>query len=174
MNEGCTAHIGIGASLGAREAAVLRAARGIESIGAGVLVRLSSLYETVPIGMVSEAPFVNAVASVRTLLSPDDLLKRLKTMEKRMGRTGGHMEPREIDLDLIACGETCCDSAGLTLPHPRYRARAFVLIPLSEVAPDFVCPATGSDIMTMTKDVDSTGVVRISTRQIVEGSYRDR
>ncbi len=125
---------------------MFRAMRLIGEARAAEIRRCSSLYETEPVGGVSGGNFINAIFEVHSLLGPIDLLKRLKVIERSMGRSGGRNEAREIDVDIIAFGRMIMQSAELTLPHPRYAERAFVLLPLSEIAPDFRCPLTGSTI----------------------------
>jgi 2-amino-4-hydroxy-6-hydroxymethyldihydropteridine diphosphokinase len=150
---------------------VLRALRCIADEGAanGLRVtRASSLYESGAVGMPQGPPFINAVCQVHALLSPVDLLKRLKTIEKRMGRRGGHNAPREIDLDIIAYGQERVEAPDLTIPHPRYNARAFVLVPLREIEPAFVCPCTGHPIDGMIANLAAHDrVIRISRRSLI-------
>lgn len=165
---GVDAFVALGSNLGRREAAVLEAVRRLETDGAARVVRLSSLYETEPVDMEPARRFINALVQVRTLLSPTDLLIRLKTIEKRMGREGGHNAPREIDLDMVAYGREVREGADLTLPHPRYDVRAFVLVPLREVAPGFECPRTGRSVDTMIELLAHTrGVVRVCGRGVI-------
>jgi 2-amino-4-hydroxy-6-hydroxymethyldihydropteridine diphosphokinase len=162
------AFIGIGANLGRRELAVLGSLRRIEEEGAATLTRCSSLYESDAVAMGPAPRFVNAVAQVRPLLSLVDLLKRLKTIEKRMGRRSGHNAPREIDLDVIAFGLELVDTPELTVPHPRFHERAFVLLPLQEIAPGFVCPRTGRSIDRMIERLTTRGsVMQISRRNLI-------
>ena len=101
-----SAYIAIGANLGRREHSVLAAARAVAETGAAEVCAISSLYETEAVGMREARPFVNAVMEVRALLSPSDLLIRLKTIENDLGRRGGHNRPREIDLDAPESSET--------------------------------------------------------------------
>ena len=162
------AYVGLGANLGQREAAVLRAVRELESSGAGRVTRLSSLYETEPVGIAGARRFINAVAEVETLLPPGDLLQRLKAIETGMGRTGGHQQSREIDLDLVSFGEELVASEALVLPHPRFHQRHFVLVPLREIAPGFVCPRTGRGVdELMARLPGEGGVERVSGRTLV-------
>ncbi len=140
------AYVGLGANLGRREDTVLRAARLLESRGAARLLAVSGLYESDPEGIPGAPRFINAVAKVAALHSPSDLLQRLKSIERALGRSGGHGESREIDLDLISFSDAVFETAELVVPHPRYHTRAFVLHPLRDVAPDFRCPRTGRPI----------------------------
>ena len=129
---------------------------------------MSSLYETEPVGCAPMNRFVNAVVEFEPLLCPADLLKRLQTIEKLAGRRGGHNEPRELDIDIIALGAAVIDMPDLVVPHPRYHERAFVLIPLFELAPRFRCPATGREIGEMLAAIaPRRGVSRISARKMI-------
>ena len=158
----------VGANVGEREAAVLGVPRAIEEWGAGRFVRISSLYETAPVACAPMGFFINAVVEFESLLCPEDLLKRFKAIEKSAGRSGGHNEPRELDLDIIAIGDAAIRTGALTVPHPSYRERAFVLVPLMELAPDFVCPETGRRIGELVSSVSGTqGIVKVSSRRAV-------
>ncbi|UCG52441.1 MAG: 2-amino-4-hydroxy-6-hydroxymethyldihydropteridine diphosphokinase [Candidatus Latescibacterota bacterium] len=162
------AYLSLGSNLGERESAVLGVARTLETSGIGRCVRLSSLYETDPVGCPAMDVFINAVVEFESLLCPVDLLKRLKAMEKRMGRRGGRNEPRELDIDILTMGKTLVDTEDLVVPHPRYRERAFVLIPLRELAPRFRCPATGLGIDELIDALpERHGVVRVSGRKTI-------
>ncbi len=161
------AYVALGSNLGQREQSVLGAARALGSGGAVRLLGLSSLYESPALGMPGAPPFVNAVAQVASLLPPLDLLERLQAIEAKGGRTGGHWQSREIDLDLIAAGDEVVVGERLKLPHPRFHERAFVLIPLREVAPGFVCPRTGRGIGDLAAALPAPGdLVRVSGRSL--------
>jgi 2-amino-4-hydroxy-6-hydroxymethyldihydropteridine diphosphokinase len=89
----------------------------------------------------------------------------LKVIETGMGRTGGHQQSREIDLDLVSYGEELVASEALVLPHPRFHERHFVLVPLREIAPGFVCPRTGRGVDDMLARLPGDGgVARVSGR----------
>lgn len=150
----------LGSNLGRREHAILHAARRVQELGAGRIRRLSSLYESAAVGMGTAPPFVNAVLELVPLLTPSDLLQRLKAVELELGRTGGHNQSREIDLDLVACAGHVVDTELLTLPHPRYAERAFVVVPLAEIAPGFRDPKSGRTIAEIAADLADPGSVR--------------
>jgi 2-amino-4-hydroxy-6-hydroxymethyldihydropteridine diphosphokinase len=159
------AYIGAGSNLGRREASVLAGLRALETSGAATLLAVSSLYESEPDGIPGAPRFINAVAKVAPLLPAVDLLQRLKAIEADMGRTGGHQQSREIDLDLVSYGAQSGVFGPLILPHPRFHQRAYVLIPLREIAPDFVCPRTGRSVADLAAELDPrTRVERISGR----------
>lgn len=122
-------------------------ARGMLEIGALPKTRLlarSSLYRTAPVGFVEQPDFINAVAMAETALAPHALLDALLGIERRHGRVREFRNaPRTLDLDILLYGDLVLHEHGLTLPHPRMHERAFVLLPLAEIAPDAVIPGKG-------------------------------
>jgi 2-amino-4-hydroxy-6-hydroxymethyldihydropteridine diphosphokinase len=130
--------VGIGANLGDAQAAVRSAFDALAALPSTTLVRRSSLYGSAPVG--TEGPdFFNAVAAIETLLSPLGLLSALQQIETQAGRTRPwRWAPRTLDLDLLFYGDSKIDSPTLTVPHPRWAERAFVLLPLAEIAPSLV------------------------------------
>ena len=147
---------------------MLAAARALAELSRGGYVHLSSLYETTPLDCGPMADFVNAVAKVRPLHPLGELLNRVQAIERLMGRRSGHNEPRELDIDIIAVGSRVRGGGDLTLPHPRYASRAFVLIPLREIAASFQCPATGRHIDELVAGLPSLeGIRKISSRAIL-------
>lgn len=161
---GTRCFIALGSNVGAREEQVLAAMARIERCGAGSVIAASALYETDPVGMPGARAFINAVVEVETPLTPDELLSRLQGVERDMGRLGGHYQPRNIDIDIISYGEQVIDEPDLTVPHARYDRRAFVLVPLSDIAPAFVCPASARSARDMLDEVGANGVTRVSAR----------
>lgn len=142
--------IALGSNLGDRAARIAEAVRRLDEVGV-VVERASSLYEAAPIGFGDDRGrvpwFLNAVCVGRTVRTPEDLLRGLKELERSLGREPAPgLGPRPIDLDLVLYGQRVVRSRGLTLPHPRFRERAFVLVPLSEIAPDWVDPVTGRTV----------------------------
>jgi 2-amino-4-hydroxy-6-hydroxymethyldihydropteridine diphosphokinase len=167
LNESAS-YVSLGSNLGNREANVFRALRLLQTEGAATVCACSGLYETEPVGVTDGGYFINAVAEVRPLLCPADLLNRLKIIETKMGRTSGHNRPRTIDIDIVSLGATILKTTDLTLPHPRYADRAFVLLPLREIVPDYVCPLSGRSIDDLIDTLDADhGVVRVSGRDII-------
>ena len=138
-------YLGLGSNLGDRAGAVRESVRRLASAGDIEVLRMSSLYLTRPWGRPDQPDFVNAVAEIETALGPWELLARAKSVERDMGRgEGGRWGPREIDIDVLLYDELIMDVDGLVLPHPHIEERAFVLVPLVEVTPDLVNPATGT------------------------------
>lgn len=133
-------YIGIGSNLGNREENCLKAVKFMSS-GKIVVRRLSSLYETEPWGEHDQPKFINMVAEAETSIEPFELLKTLKAIESKMGRTeSGRWGPRVIDLDILFYDNLVLRTPELTIPHPLIGEREFVLRPLAEIAPDVVHP----------------------------------
>ncbi len=108
------------------------------------LLRVSSVYETEPVGFREQPWFLNQVAEFESDLAPRELLNRAKAVEKELGRVPTFVNgPRNIDIDLLLCGDAVVQSEDLVVPHPRYRERRFVLDPLLELNPDLRDPVTG-------------------------------
>jgi 2-amino-4-hydroxy-6-hydroxymethyldihydropteridine diphosphokinase len=109
------------------------------------LVARSSLWRSAPVGYLDQPDFVNAVAEVETMLDAEALLAHLLDVERRHGRVREFTNaPRTLDLDVALYGDARIDSPTLTVPHPRMHERAFVLLPLNELAPDIVIPGQGA------------------------------
>ena len=142
---GVRAWIGLGANLGDPVAQVRDALRDLDAIEATRLVRASSLYRSAPWGDIEQPAFVNAVAEVETRLAPRELLDALLAIEQRRGRIrdGRRWGPRRLDLDLLVHGDRRMAEDGLVLPHPHLAERAFVLMPLAEIAPGLHVPGVG-------------------------------
>lgn len=134
--------IALGTNLGKREENLKNARERLETILQEA--KFSSVYETEPVGYLEQPWFLNQVCVGRTELYPFALLSWLKETEKELGRfSGRRFGPRRIDLDIIFYENWVLSSEILTLPHPRYRERAFVLQPLLEVLPEWRDPRTG-------------------------------
>ena len=109
--------------------------------------RLSTFHETEPVAVSAQPRFLNAAATGTTRLSAGELLQHLLAIEAACGRARPYAgAPRTLDLDLILYGEDVIDEPGLRVPHPRFRDRAFVLDPLTEIAPDWRDPVTGATV----------------------------
>lgn len=141
-------YVALGSNLDFPLLHVQRALRDIDELPETELEKVSTLYETAPVGLTDQPAFVNAVACVATLLSPHELLARLHAIEAQHGRdrNSEHEKkngPRTLDLDILMFGALQIDEGGLALPHPRMHERAFVLVPLLEIAPEVVIPGKG-------------------------------
>lgn len=135
------AYIGLGANLGDTAQALRDAATAIGALPGTALRRGSSLYRSAPVD--ADGPdYVNAVAEIATTLAPHDLLAALQAIEQQAGRERAYRNaPRTLDLDVLLYGDLCQDDPALVLPHPRLHERAFVLLPLAEIAPARVSAA---------------------------------
>ena len=139
-----TAYIGLGANLNDPAAQITHAFDELVRIAGTRLVARSSLYASAPVGYLDQPDFINAVAQLETTLAPRALLAALLEIEQRHGRERGFRNaPRTLDLDLLLYGAAHFHEDHLSLPHPRLTERAFVLLPLTEIAPDLVIPAKG-------------------------------
>jgi 2-amino-4-hydroxy-6-hydroxymethyldihydropteridine diphosphokinase len=108
------------------------------------IIAQSSLYASAPVGYADQPDFVNAVVAIRTALAPRALLEALLAIERAHGRVREFPNaPRTLDLDIVLYGEQIIQEPGLAVPHPRMQERAFVLMPLAEIAPDTLVPAPG-------------------------------
>lgn len=131
-----TAFIGIGSNLDNPLLQVQTALRELAEIPNTELIRSSSLYRTPPMGPPDQPDYINAVAALTTTLSPTELLDALQALEARHGRVRTiHWGPRTLDLDLLLYGNETVHTARLTVPHPGIAQRAFVVLPLAEIAP---------------------------------------
>jgi 2-amino-4-hydroxy-6-hydroxymethyldihydropteridine diphosphokinase len=131
--------------------------------GKGVrLIARSADYRTSPWGFKNQPPFINLCIAVETTLSPCDLLARAQEVEQQLGRDRAHEKrwgPRTADIDIIAYDNLTIDELGLTLPHPRLFERAFVLMPLAEIAPDLVIG--GKSVRAALAGIDPAGIERL-------------
>lgn len=139
-----SAFIALGANLGDPVGQVESACGELGRLHVTWLVRRSALYLSKPVGYADQPDFVNAVAHVRTQLSPQDLMGALLDIEARHGRDRTFKNaPRTLDLDLLLFEDQALHVPGLTLPHPRMTERPFVLVPLAEIAPHALIPGHG-------------------------------
>ena len=148
------AYIALGANLlspaGPPEATLAAAAERLAALGR--IAARSSLYSTAPVGFEAQPRFANAVVALETHLSPNDLLDGLLAIEHAFGRDRAASPlngPRTLDLDILFYGDMVLNESGLEIPHPRLAGRAFVLVPLHEVAPDLRDPRSGKTVVEM-------------------------
>lgn len=136
--------IGLGSNLQDPGNQVIAAFAEVDALAGISLVRRSSLYRSAPLGYADQPDFINAVGEIRTQMSPYELLAELQGIERQHGRRREFKNsPRTLDLDILLYGDLQLTSAALTLPHPGAHQRAFVLLPLHEIAPETVIPGIG-------------------------------
>lgn len=144
------AYIGFGSNIGDRLSYIRSAITALSEIEGITLQKISSLYETAPVGNEAQDDFLNGVVSIRTHHSPHTLLYTLKQIEINIGREHRiRWGPREIDMDILIYGDLCVETQNLTVPHPEMHLRRFVLVPLAEIAPDHVHPILNETIQTL-------------------------
>lgn len=155
-------YLGLGSNLGNREANLRAVLRGLWRMGR--VEAVSSLYETEPAGGPAQPPFCNAACRWQTGLEPTPLLRFLQGLEREIGRRGGgeRWGPRPIDMDVLLYGDRVVDEEGLVIPHPRMAERAFVLVPLVEIAAEVRHPIEGKSVAEMLAAVGTEGVRRIA------------
>ena len=155
-----TAYIGLGSNLADPRAQVTSALRALDALPRSRLLRHSRLYRSAPWGQREQPEFVNAVALLETALAPRELLDALLSIERGAGRArdGTRWGPRVLDLDILLYGERVLDESGLRVPHPHLGERAFVLLPLAEIAPHAQVPGLGR-VDTLLARIDAGGCV---------------
>jgi 2-amino-4-hydroxy-6-hydroxymethyldihydropteridine diphosphokinase len=159
MNPPTTIYLALGSNLGDRSAN-LRAAIAALPPGARVLQE-SPVYETPPWGLTDQPVFLNMVIKGETSLGPVELLQQLKNLEAGLGRQPSvRWGPRLIDIDILFYADLVLEIQGLIIPHPHLHERAFVLVPLADLAPDLLHPVFGKSVRDLLAGVDASGVKR--------------
>ena len=162
MNVPVRACVGLGGNIGDVAAALRAALAALDALAGTRLLRASRFYRTPAWGVEAQPDFINAAAVVETTLAPRVLLEALLAIERDHGREraadGSRWGPRTLDLDLLLHGDAVIDEPGLVLPHPQLHARAFVLVPLAEVAPDAEVPGRGC-VDALLRAIDVDGIV---------------
>lgn len=168
-----TVYLGLGANVGNRLANLRMALARLQTLAR--LEDVSSLYETQPQGVTGQPLFFNAVCRASTGLEPQALLRFLKNLEWEIGRRpGGQMwGPRPIDLDILLYDDRVVDAAELKVPHPRLAERAFVLVPLCELAPELRHPLLGKTMKELLASVGKKGVRKIAPRAWEKGEENE-
>jgi 2-amino-4-hydroxy-6-hydroxymethyldihydropteridine diphosphokinase len=156
------AYVALGSNLGDRVGHLAAGRRALEATSGVHAVRASRLYETDPVGPPPQGPYLNAVLELTTDLSPEALLARLLAIESERGRTRGPQRdlPRTLDLDLLLFGTRRLRRPDLEIPHPRLHERAFVLVPLCDLAPELRHPRIGATMAELLRRLPSRAGVR--------------
>jgi len=152
-------YLALGTNLGDRLANLLAAWAALPPLA--VVRQSSPIYETPPWGLTDQPVFLNMVLKGDTSLTPQELLKQVKLLETKLGRVPAvRWGPRQIDMDILFFDDLVLDSPELTLPHPHLHERAFVLVPLADLAPGLYHPVLHQTIRELLAAVDTTGVKR--------------
>jgi 2-amino-4-hydroxy-6-hydroxymethyldihydropteridine diphosphokinase len=158
-----TAYLGLGSNLGDRRRNLQDALELLDTLDDGVrVIRSSNIYETEPWGLADQPKFLNCVLEVTATVSPERLLALANQVEQTLGREWSpRYGPRLIDVDVLLYGDITMDTPDLQIPHPRMEQRAFVLVPLAELADNIVHPVLGLTIGRLAKEVDGKCDVRL-------------
>jgi 2-amino-4-hydroxy-6-hydroxymethyldihydropteridine diphosphokinase len=159
-----TVYLGLGANLGDRLANLRLALQRLQTLAR--VEEVSSLYETQPQGVTDQPLFFNAVCRATTGLEPQPLLRFLKNVEREFGRQPGGQKwgPRPLDLDILLYHDRVVDAPELKVPHPRLAERAFVLVPLCELAPELRHPLLGKPMKDLLASVGEKGIRKIAPK----------
>jgi len=156
-----TAFVALGSNLDDPSAHIRRAFEALAGLPTTRLVRRSSLYRNPPSGYRDQPDFVNAVAQIETRLGPRELLDQVLAIEQVHGRVRHAPNgPRTLDLDILLYGDRTVHEPGLTIPHPRMLERAFVLVPLAEIAPDAMLPGSGR-AADLARTANAAGMIKL-------------
>jgi 2-amino-4-hydroxy-6-hydroxymethyldihydropteridine diphosphokinase len=163
------AYLSIGSNSGDRIKNLSAALKHLSRSGAVRINKISPFYETSPVGP-RQRPFLNAAVRIRTVLTPKALLKALKSAEKAAGRKPTfRWGPRAADLDLIAYGSEAFRSRALSVPHPEFRKRKFVLVPMKDIAPRLKVPGSRKTIARLERELtDPAQKVRLWKKQALK------
>ncbi|MFC1846852.1 2-amino-4-hydroxy-6-hydroxymethyldihydropteridine diphosphokinase [Chloroflexota bacterium] len=161
-----TAYLCLGSNMGDREDNLKK---GLEYLSQRTrLTQKSSIYETEPEDNPQQPHFLNMVCQVKTMLKAEDLLVLLKAIERKQGRLPGRKNaPRPIDIDILFYGDSIIDTKELTIPHPRLTRRAFVLVPLVEIAPALIHPVAKKTVTELLKELERgvQGVMKLGGKK---------
>jgi 2-amino-4-hydroxy-6-hydroxymethyldihydropteridine diphosphokinase len=162
-----TAYLCLGSNLGERQKNLIQA---LSLLSQQIkLKRVSDIYETEPVGYEEQPLFLNLVCQITTDMNPRELLHLAKAIENKMGRrpSGQKNSPRLIDIDILFFNNKIMKTQDLTIPHPRLVQRAFVLIPLAEIASDLIHPELGKSITELAIDVAGQKGVRKYNQEVL-------
>lgn len=163
--------LGFGSNIGDKLGNIEKAVKLLKNLQGTEILKLSSVYETEPWGKSSSEDYYNSAAMIDTQLSAGELLKSLKRIEAEAGRTANEKwSDREIDIDLLFYGNEVHENEKLKIPHPEIENRKFVLIPMKEIAPDFVHPLLNKSITELLNETKDTLRVKRLNFQIIQNN----
>ncbi len=155
-----SALIGVGSNIGNRVEICCAAIERLRQHSSIEDLEVSPFFETDPVGVTDQPPFINLVIRMKTTLSPHELLKSLKTLEKELGRVYRYRwGPREIDLDILLYNDAIVETDGLKIPHPEMHKRAFVLVPACEISPEWKHPLLKKTLAQLLGGLSREGVL---------------
>jgi len=155
--------LGIGSNVGDRLRFLGDAVLKLRSVPATRVVKVSSVYETEPVGIKNQSDFLNAAVAVQTAIGAEELYAHIKFIEKAIGRVGrARWGPREIDIDILLYGDRVIDTPTIVIPHREMLNRRFVLQPLAEIGPSTVHPLTHKTIEELIAECKDSNLVRKS------------
>jgi len=158
--------LSLGSNIGEREWNVLRAVQGLDSLADFNLKRLSPLYESEPVGKGYSSNFINAAALFSTGLDASSILELCRRIESGMGRDLSIPKTdRIIDIDIILYGDAIIRTADLTIPHPEFSRRAFVVVPMLRICPEIEIPGTGRTLAATALDMKLSGWARVVSKR---------
>lgn len=165
-----TVFLSLGSNLGSRLSQLQKATQAIGEIAS--VEKTSSVYETAPVGPIIQGDYLNMVLEIRTEHTPQDLMLHLLHVEKSLGRQRDvKWGPRSIDIDILFYDQLVLNTAGLTIPHAYYSERRFVVEPLCEIAPEWICPVRGKTMHEICDDLSDHHSVR-KTKDTVDMAER--
>jgi len=153
--------LGIGSNVGDRLGFLEKAVRQLRTIPGTKVVKVSSVYETEPVGVKDQSYFLNAAVAAQTSISAEEFYAHIKLIEKELGRVQSvRWGPREIDIDILLFGDHVIDTSSLVVPHSEMLNRKFVLQPLAEIAPTTAHPLAHRTIEVLLTECSDPNVVR--------------
>lgn len=160
--------VGLGSNRGDRHRFLTEAVRALQNLPGWSVERVSSVYETEPVGIKNQPFFLNIVAECSCEKEAEEILAALKETERKIGRIPSERwGPREIDLDLLYVGSEVREGRAFRLPHPERTERKFVLVPLTEIAPEFIDPLCKCTVRELLERCTDTNAVQKSTQAIL-------
>jgi 2-amino-4-hydroxy-6-hydroxymethyldihydropteridine diphosphokinase len=162
-----TVYLSLGSNLGDRVQNLKEAIKRIESSDKISIKKISSVYETEPVGYENQPRFLNLALQAETILDPQPLLEQLLSIEEQMGRKRGEKwGPRNIDVDILLYDDLVMESDQLIIPHPRMHQRRFVLVPLAQIAPKLLHPLLKKNVRELLENCEDNSEVKLFAEKL--------